>query len=1013
MDGTLMHPRSRLLSLVACLALAPGQPARGERPVVENKKAPGAGPAARTDRFGDRLPPGAIARLGTVRFRPGIAWGPFALSPDGRTVATGEEGKLLLWDLASGKGVRSFELQGALYVRGIRFSPDGKLVAVLGGRIHYEFRSWRQEHFVYVGEVASGKTLHRFGGGSRIFVFDPPDFVPRGKALAARTGTMLYAGAEGALVLWDPISGKELRRFPEVLCSTASPDGLVLAGAKRDGTIYLWDAATGREVRRLPGHRDAVWALAFSPDGKTLASGGGPLEYTVKKGGEAGSDTVIRLWAVSAGKEQARCQGHRGAVRLIRFAPDGKTLASEGADNALILWEASTGRRRQRVVAEGNAGTWCFRFSPDGKTLVGGHDRDGRIHHWDITAGKEVRRWDTNQRRVSHLEFTPDGKTLVAGGEWLSAWDVASGAEMHARAGHRAEVCGLKFSPDGRALASLDESHFLRVWEPGAGLPLPLPDGGRGRVHRFDYCADGKALAAVGFDVTARVWQVQTGRQMAAFPLGTAATVRAWEELTGGIRGHPRLGEHPDKCLVFGPGARVLAVAGEDHHIHLWEVAAGKKIARLDARQGRLSSLAFSPGGNVLASAGAEQTLVLWELPAGKEIHRFTEKEGGDIPCCFSPDGKTLAWAGGRRIHLWDLTTRKEVGPLPGHPGRTTHLAFDRGGRTLVSGGRDQTVCLWDSGTRRERRRMMGSYGEFIDMQLRPAPDGRMLVALSMPTREQKWSLREAATGREIATTAAGWREPFTISPDGRTFAQWSEVNGTAVFKETATGGDLGELPTGHRGRATALAFSPDGKTLATGGADTTVLVWDWERACGLAAPPPRRAGPREREGLWEGLASTDSRQAYRAAAALAASGAEAVRFLQGRVRPASDEEARPVRRLLAELDSDEFAVRERATGEMEKLGAEAEPALRQALAGPLSLEVRRRVEPLLRSPARTRWSVPMLRRLRAVQALERAGTPAARQALAALARGTPEARLTEEAQAALERLAHRPVAAP
>jgi WD40 repeat protein len=794
--------------------------------------------------------------------------------------------------MASGKEIRSFHLEGARWVFSIRFSPDGKLVAATGDQLG-PTPGWWDAYFVYVGEVASGRIVRRLGVwfGSRTgrtSGFDSLTFAARGKALVARTGGYLARRTESEVVLWDPVSGKELRRLPEVLCCAASADGRVLAGGKENGTIYLWDAATGREIRRWKGHRNAVRALAFSPHGKTLASGGGCYERAdSREKTKVENDTAIQLWEVSTGKERVRCQGHAKPVRLVRFSPDGKALASESEDN-LIVWDAATGAQKHRVAARGDAfynhfgSAFTFGFSPDGKTLVWGHSEGGTIHHWDIGAGKEVRRWQTNQRWLTRLAFTPDGKTLVSGGDWLSVWDVATGTERHAQGGHRAGVCALKFSPDGRFVASLDEGHFLRAWEARTGLPLPLPDGRQGRVHRFGFSADGKTLAAVGFDAAVRVWELATGRQVVKYAVGTAATVREWEEITGYAQGHLSLKEHPDRCLVFGPGTGTLAVAGEDHHIHLWEVATGKKVARLDAGRGRLYSLAFSPGGNVLASVGADNTLRLWELPAGKEVHRFRDKEDSRILCCFSRDGKTFAWVGDETIHLWDLATRKEAGRLAGHPGGTAWIAFDRGGKTLVSGGRDHTVRLWDVGTRRERRVLTGGEGEFTSMELRPSPDGRVLVHLSMDFKHGRWSVREAATGREIATTD-GWRERFTVSHDGKTFAQWSEEKGTVVFKETATGGDLGQLPAGHRGRAAVLAFSPDGKALATGGADTTVLVWDWERACGLAAPPPRRAGLPELEGLGEGLASTDSRQAYRAVAALAASGEEAARLRRGR----------------------------------------------------------------------------------------------------------------------------------
>jgi hypothetical protein len=238
------------------------------------------------------------------------------------------------------------------------------------------------------------------------------------------------------------------------------------------------------------------------------------------------------------------------------------------------------------------------------------------------------------------------------------------------------------------------------------------------------------------------------------------------------------------------------------------------------------------------------------------------------------------------------------------------------------------------------------------------------------------------------------------------------DADGTLRLCLAATGKEL-RRRRGHRGGITCLTFFADGKTLASGSWDTTALVWDVSDPLGRKGERPEELGTRRLEALWADLAADDAAKAYRAVGELAAAPGQAVPFLQGRLRPVPVVEPKQIALLLADLDGDDFGVREKATAELEKLGEAVEPALRKALQGAPSLEMRRRAEALLQKLRKESPGPERLRELRALEVLEQIGGDRVRQQLLRLAEGVPEARLTREAKASLERLARRPTPSP
>jgi RNA polymerase sigma factor (sigma-70 family) len=756
-----------------------------------------------------------------------------------------------------------------------------------------------------------------------------------------------------------------------------APDGKSVASlGGHDPSIRLWDVRTGKPIRTFgAGSASGQLCMAFAPDRRTLASGG------------AGG--VIHLWRTETGKEVRSFRGHTAQITVLAFSPDGALLAvvsspkncpSSGPgrkeDHAIRLFEAATGKELRRFEGH-QAWVNAVAFSPDGR-LASGSD-DGTVRLWDVGTGRETRQVSKGRQGVESVAFSPDGKLLASGpadDRSVRLWEVKTGREVRALRGHSENLRSLIFSADGRRLASTAPD-AIRLWDVATGR----------EVHRFladiwgarsvAFSPDGKTLAASG--PTVRLWDVATAKEL--LPLAGHQTVVC--------------------STAFSPTGKLVASAGYDRTIRLWDAATGKEVRTLRGHAGGIRSIAFAPDGRALVSIGPEDgTIRLWDVTTGKELRRFVgaeEKGGVSLVVAFSPDGKLLA-AGGSTIRLWDVAGGRELRRLQGHE-VTASLAFSPDGRTLASeGGHDRTLCLWDVGSGRELRRCRIREDYFSCVAF--SPDGKT-VASGSPGLVRLWEVATAGERCAAKGPAAGVLS-LAFSPDGKALAAggW---DGAVHLWDAATGKRQGTFA-GHQGAVWSVAFAPDGKTLVSSSQDTTALVWDVTRRAPAKGAGPARLSAEEVKALWDDLASGEAAVAYRAVLALAAA-PESVSLLREQLRPVATHRRGEVAGWLVDLGSDRFAVREKATEALEKIGDLAEPALEEALGGKPSLEVRRRLERLL---AKLRPSVlppGQLRLLRGVEVLERSGTAEARQLLAVLAGGAAQARLTREVRGALARL--------
>jgi WD40 repeat protein len=501
------------------------------------------------------------------------------------------------------------------------------------------------------------------------------------------------------------------------------------------------------------------------------------------------------------------------------------------------------------------------------------------------------------------------------------------------------------------------------------------------------------------------------------------------------------LSGHKDrvKSVAYSPNGRWIATASWDGTARLWDARTGKEVRRLDVPPTRdhdpayLSQVLFSPDSELVVtaqqSAPNEPGVIVWKRGTGERVRDFP-----GLCAALAAGGKQIACGGWGMpdpnqgdIRICDLASGKLIREIHTPYSRVDGLIFSHDGQTLFSqvgiprpplgngltrlGHDGSQVRAWNVATGKERP--SGLEGAWNQFQAALSPDGRSLALAS------GISLRETATGKERIRLIGHTQEVCAVafSPDGRTLASGS-MDGTVRLWDLPSGKEVGRLgmpvaPFAGHGWVLAVAFSPDGRTLVSGGLDPIADHWDVSRVTGR----PRQSAEQSAAGLkadWKDLA-VDAARGYAALGRLIASPKGAVPFLGqhlavARVAAADTER---LERLIADLDDGAFQVRQRATKELMALGDRAAPALRKALAGQPSLEVRRRLEALLDRVEVAGPSVETVREIRAVETLEAIGNAEAQALLHQLAKGPAEMRLTQEAKAATARRAKGLAASP
>jgi WD40 repeat protein len=683
-------PYRRLLPTLALLLLAP---------------AALAAPPVRTDAQGDPLPDGALARLGTLRFRDGNHIGIVAVSPDGKTLAVGGQQGIRILELATGKELRGLKSgPGFVNYSHVSYSPDGKTLATseYTGRIQF----WDAA----TGEVLSQIAPPAAAPGAFVRNAGPLTFSGDGKHVAVGADTF---GRDVKLqaTVYEVATGKQVTQVDVLhnygLRAFLSGDGktLVTTGSymSRGGieppekqqeinrTIEVWDAATGKAVRTI--HSEVGFGVnnvAFAPDGKqmtTLAQNAG-----------------LVVWDLASGKEVRRMAGRRNLGAYVGYSPDGKTLAAAAFDGVVQTWDVATGKRLGLYdVPRSVSQSGRFAFTSTGRLLAWGTNGQS-VTVWDVFAEKPLTPAGGHQSRIVAVGFTPDSKGVVsvsADGA-VCTWDAAGkeGKRMQLRtdesmpfAGNFLFLNAATLSPDGKhTLATTGNGTALFEMSKGREVCTFGASAFGGFVVGGVFSPDGSLVASSSTDFKTRKPVVRL------YDVGTGQELRAFEGQVGDLR-----------AVAFAPDGKTVAAAstsfqaGQTSEVRVWETATGKSVWHADRPQIWFQGLAFSTDGSQLAALEQTGAITLYDT-GGREVRRLaTEGGAGTVShVTFSPTGRLLAVAthdfANKKTHvrLYESATGSLRHVFTGHSGQVTALAFSPDGKRLVTGANDTTVLLWD-----------------------------------------------------------------------------------------------------------------------------------------------------------------------------------------------------------------------------------------------------------------------------------------------------------------------------
>lgn len=572
----------------------------------------------------------------------------------------------------------------------------------------------------------------------------------------------------------------------EVVVVAFSPDGKILATGGVDKTVKLWNTSTREELVTLHGHTQAIEDIAFSPDGKYLAT--------------AADDKTVRIWKVDSGKELRMLAGHTDLVWSVSFSADGELLATAG-NQTTIIWDVDKGQLLRSIEGQHAPST----FSPVGSQLAT-TSMDGTTNIWDI---------DTWKIQISlpyaanALAFSPDGKRLATAMNEMKVWDVSTGSELVNATGFSALVRGIEFDPDGKQIATGSQDGTTILWEAETGKRLFSLGGHTGAVNDvsfspecvapptfpFEWC--GAWLATASRDGTVKVWDVSPSgsREVTTVPgfsggfidqggfftnkfiSSNEIEVQIWDISPNGItqRVFRAIIEHPVPIVAgnISPNGKHIVTIDMDNRVKVWDPLTGKEMAAFVVDHSSVpTGIAINSTGSQAAIASNDGTTTVWDTTNGHEILDLAGPAGDIMAASFSPNGTLLAIGEqDGTIRIWNTNTGGEIVKLTGHSLPVYVIVFSADGTRIASGGMDQTIRVWDTVSGENLLTLGGHTASVLSLMF--SPDGSLLASGSHDATTKIWG---SVSGQEMLTLTGhdGWVDSLSFSPDGNLLAAGS-----------------------------------------------------------------------------------------------------------------------------------------------------------------------------------------------------------------------------------------------
>ncbi len=606
-----------------------------------------------------------------------------------------------------------------------------------------------------------------------------------------------------------------------------SPDGKRVATGSDDQTARIWDAASGQPVTPPLSHRGGVAMVTWSPDGKYIAT--------------ASEDHSAQVWYAASGQPVTPPLPHQSAVTAVVWSPDGMHVATASDDHTARIWDALRGQQLAPALSHQDAVT-AVAWSPDGKQLATASGNTAQV--WNAVTGQLMTPPLAHQGDVLAVAWSPDGGRIATASKDGTArvWDSVRGKLVVSPLVHQGDVRTLAWSPDGRRLATASGDRSAQIWDALSAKPVTQPLMHLLRVAAVAWSPDGKLLATASWDQTTRVWDAASG-QPVTLPLAHRGLVlavawspdghrlataswdqaaRIWDVVGGRSLTRPLAHRDSVSALAWSPDGTRVATASFDRTVQIWDAVVGRPLGPPLVHRSAVAAVAWSPDGARVATASTDWTARIWDVATGRLATLPIVHQNPVKAVAWSPDGTRVATASGTTARVWNVADGQAITPPLTHDGTIHAIAWSPDGTKVATASGDQTARVWDAANGHPVTLPLRHQASVVTVAW--SPDGAKVATASDDFTAQIW---DATSGRPVAPRLMHEREVRVVAwkQDGQRVATAS-LDQTARVWDAVTGRPL-TPPLAHDGPIWTMDWSPDGTRIATAGEDRAAKVWD------------------------------------------------------------------------------------------------------------------------------------------------------------------------------------------